>query len=89
MSRLTMYEANLKDCQKGLDWKDMLKAVMHSTGVLGRCVGSRVHQHLGFSVQVVFAAPLLHSLRAHNTVPAACSPLQGDMPDAIRHQPPR
>jgi hypothetical protein len=34
--QVTPFEANLKDAQKGFNWKDMLKHVMHTAGVLGR-----------------------------------------------------
>lgn len=42
MSKVTAFEANLKDGQKGFIWHDMLKNVMHTAGVLGRCAAARL-----------------------------------------------
>lgn len=40
MSRVALFEAALKDNQRGLNWRDMLKQMMHTAGVQGRWVGS-------------------------------------------------
>jgi ABC-type Mn2+/Zn2+ transport system ATPase subunit len=36
VSKVTAFEANLKDGQKGFQWHGMLKAALHNAGVLGR-----------------------------------------------------
>lgn len=36
MSRCAVFEAGLKDGQRGLNWREMLKSMMHTAGVQGR-----------------------------------------------------
>lgn len=38
MSNVQVFEANLKDTQRGFNWRDTVKTVMHVAGVLGRPV---------------------------------------------------
>ncbi|GFH30703.1 uncharacterized protein HaLaN_29602, partial [Haematococcus lacustris] len=35
VSKMSSFEATLKDSQRGFNWRDMLKNVMHTAGVLG------------------------------------------------------